>query len=150
MVAKDPVLVDAYAASLLGYRPDDIEYIGIAEELGTGTADLSKLHILTLEGENTEDLPDKHKILDVNYAVEEVESCSACYGMLISALTKLKEEGLLEKFDTKIAIGQGWREKSGKFGIGNCTKNFECSLKGCPPDSDEIYEFLKNYITQKF
>ena len=34
MVAKDPVLVDAYAASLLGYRPDDIEYIGIAAIVG--------------------------------------------------------------------------------------------------------------------
>ena len=89
MVAKDPVLVDAYAASLLGYRPSDIDYIMVAEKLGSGCSDLSKLHIVTLEGENTEDLPDKHKILDVNYAVEEVESCSACYGMLISALSQL-------------------------------------------------------------
>ena len=147
MVAKDPVLVDAYAASLLGYRPSDIDYIMVAEKLGSGCSDLSKLHIVTLEGENTEDLPDKHKILDVNYAVEEVESCSACYGMLISALSQLKEEGLLEKLNDKIAIGQGWRGKTGKLGIGNCTKDFECSLNGCPPQTEEIYEFLKTFIT---
>lgn len=148
MVAKDPVLVDAYAANLLGYEPEQIEYIKIAESLKTGSADLSKLHIITLEGENTEDLPDRHKILDVNYAVEEVESCSACYGMLIAALTRLKEEGLLDKLDTKLAIGQGWRDKTGKLGIGNCTKNFESSLKGCPPETDDIYNFLKDYISR--
>ena len=146
MVAKDPVLVDAYAASVLGYKPSDIDYIMVAEKLGTGTADLGQLHIVTLEGENTEDLPDRHKILDVNYAVEEVESCSACYGMLIAALTELKEEGLLEKLKEKIAIGQGWRDKTGKLGIGNCTKNFECTIKGCPPKTEDIYNFLKEYI----
>ncbi len=146
MVAKDPVLVDSYAASILGYEKEEIPYISVAEKLGTGISDLSKLHIITLEGENTEDLPDRHKILDVNYAVEEVESCSACYGMLISALTQLKEEGLIDKLDKKIAIGQGWREKSGELGIGSCTKNFKCSLQGCPPKAEEIYEFLKKQI----
>ncbi len=146
MIAKDPVLVDAYASSILGYKPSDIDYIMVAEKLGTGISDLSQLHIVTLEGENTEDLPEKHKILDVNYAVEEVESCSACYGMLIAALTQLKEEGLLDKLDQKIAIGQGWRGKTGKLGIGNCTKDFGCSIKGCPPMTNEIYEFLKEQI----
>ncbi len=32
----DPVLIDSYAASLLGYRVDDVPYIRIAKELGVG------------------------------------------------------------------------------------------------------------------
>ena len=87
--------------------------------------------------------------LDVNYAVEEVESCSACYGMLISALTRLKEDGLLDKLDTRLCIGQGWRGKTGKLGIGNCTKDFEYNIPGCPPQSDDIYDALKKYIENK-
>ena len=43
--------------------------------------------------------------MEVADAVEEVESCSACYGYLIPALDRLKEEGVLEKLDTKICIG---------------------------------------------
>ena len=42
MAAVDPVLVDAHAADLLYYKPSDIPYITMAEELGVGSADLSK------------------------------------------------------------------------------------------------------------
>ena len=89
----------------------------------------------------------KRKIVELLDAVEEVESCSACYGYLMPALDRLKEEGLLKKLDTKIAIGQGFRGKSGTLGIGNCTAKFACHLKGCPPTETEIYEFLKTYLT---
>ena len=51
--------------------------------------------------------------MEVADAVEEVESCSACYGYLIPALDRLKEEGILEKLNTKICIGQGYRGKTG-------------------------------------
>lgn len=60
--------------------------------------------------------------MEVADAVEEVESCSACYGYLIPALDRLKEEGVLEKLDTKICIGQGYRGKTGTLGIGSCTR----------------------------
>jgi len=149
MVAKDPVLVDAYTASVLGYEPSDIEYVMMAEELGIGSANLNELHLITTEGENCEDLPDTHKILEVNYAVDEIESCSACYGMLIGALTRLKEEGLLEKLQDKIAIGQGHEGKTGKCGVGNCTAGFDFNAPGCPPDEEDIYKALKERIEKQ-
>ena len=60
----------------------------------------------------------------------------------------LKQEGLLEKLHEKICIGQGYRGKSGELGVGHCTRNFKHHAEGCPPTENQIYEFLKEYITE--
>ena len=142
MAAVDPVLVDSYVCSLLGYETEEVEYIGLAEKLGIGRSDLSHLKLITCEGEPFEDLPARG-ILDVSYAVDEVDSCSACYGVLIPALEKLKKEGLLDRLPGNIAIGQGHRGKKGMLGIGNCTAGFDICVKGCPPKEEDIYIQLK-------
>ena len=153
MAALDPVLVDSYACSLLQYTPDEVPYVRMAEKLGVGTADLSSAQIIDLGGfrgyagkEMQEDRPRKHKLLDVSYAVDEVDSCSACYASLVGALWRLKEDGLLEKLDTPIGIGQGMQGRTGKLGVGKCTKDFDVCIMGCPPEEDKIYEELKAYI----
>ena len=46
ILGTDPVAVDAYAATLLGKRPGDIEHVKIAAEMGIGVADLDKIEIL--------------------------------------------------------------------------------------------------------
>ncbi|MDO4478748.1 MAG: DUF362 domain-containing protein [Lachnospiraceae bacterium] len=150
MAACDPVLVDAYAADLLHYETDDIPYIRIAESVGVGSADISKMSIRVI-GENVvEELPRTDKIVELKDAVQEVESCSACYGYLIPALDQLREEGLWEAFreafPEQLCIGQGFRGKTGRFGIGNCTRDFEFNVPGCPPTETAIYEALKAEI----
>ena len=154
MAAVDPVLVDAHAAALLYYKPSDIPYITMAEELGVGSADLSKLEIRLVGGEKSEAedkkrLPESRKVVELKDAVEEVESCSACYGYLIPALAVLKDEGIFGKLHEKISIGQGYRGKEGLLGVGNCTRKFAHSCPGCPPTEQEIYEFLKAYLNGK-
>ena len=57
--------------------------------------------------------------------------------------------GVLEKLDTKICIGQGYRGKTGTLGIGSCTRGFASCLQGCPPTDEEIYQFLKKCIQEK-
>lgn len=153
MAALDPVLVDSYACRLLQYTPDEVPYVRMAEKLGIGTADLDRAQIIDLGGfhgyagrEMKEDLPREHKILEVSYAVNEVDSCSACYANLVGALWRLREEGILEKLDTPIGIGQGMQGKTGKLGVGKCTKDFDVCIMGCPPDEDKIYNELKAYI----
>ncbi len=148
MAAMDPVLMDAYVCDQLHYSVDDVPYVRKAEKLGVGCANLKKARITVCNPapDNLDSLPDEHKVLEVQDAVEEVESCSACYGYLIPALVKLKEEGLLDRLEDKICIGQGYRGKSGVLGIGNCTRNFIHHLEGCPPLEDDIYEFLRDYI----
>jgi uncharacterized protein (DUF362 family) len=174
MAALDPVLVDAYVCSLLHYKIEEVPYVKLAEQLGVGSADLTRCEILVGDGEGcswddepadglqqtglkryravgacleqTEALPQERKIVELADAVEEVESCSACYGYLIPALDRLKTEGLLDALDTKICIGQGYQGQSGTLGIGRCTSGFTHSLKGCPPTEGQIYDFLKQYL----
>ncbi len=160
MAARDPVLVDAYVCDLLHYKVSDVPYVEMAEELGVGCADIRKARISRVEtgdgrAEGTQDsagtgeeLSARHRVLDVQYAVEEVDSCSACYAALIPALDRLKEEGLLDRLDVKIAIGQGFRGKTGELGVGRCTEGFKVSVPGCPPDGDDIYNIVKTYILE--
>ena len=145
MTAVDPVLVDAYVCSLMGYEIEDVPYIGMAAELGAGSSELSELRLITCEGEPFEDLPSR-RLLDVSYAVDEVDSCSACYAVLIPALERLKEEGILDKLPGNIAIGQGHKGCTGLLGVGNCTSGFETYVKGCPPKEEDIYHTLKSLI----
>jgi uncharacterized protein (DUF362 family) len=147
ITAVDPVLCDAYVCSLLQYDTSEVPYITLGEELGIGCKDL-KQAVIRCCGceEGSYAIPAGRKIVELQDAVEEVDSCSACYGYLIPALDRLKEEGLLKELHTKISIGQGYQGKTGSLGIGNCTRGFTCYLKGCPPTENQVYEFLKNYI----
>lgn len=145
--AADPVLCDAWVCREMGYEPEEVPYIMMAEALGVGSADLSRLIIHSCNSpEVMLQRPRIRKVVEVQDAVEEVESCSACYGYLIPALDRLRQEGLLDKLGEKISIGQGFRGKAGVLGVGSCTGQFDCSLSGCPPMPDEIYDFLKDYI----
>lgn len=145
----DPVLCDAYVCQQLHYQPEDVPYIQLAESLGVGSANLSTLEIHHCTGTRTDiAIPIPSKAVEVQDAVEEVDCCSACYGYLLPALYRLKEEGLYDKIPHKICIGQGYRGQEGILGIGNCTQKFQHSLKGCPPVEDEIYEFLKEQIKE--
>ncbi len=146
MAAKDPVLTDSLACKLLGYTASDVRYIKIAEKLGVGTSDLSKLKLTTLEGSSTVNALSSNKVLEVSYAVNEIDSCSACYASLIPALSRLKEEGILDMLNEKISIGQGHQGQKGSLGIGRCTSLFDTSIPGCPPKEDDIYTALRNYI----
>ncbi|MCR5625556.1 MAG: DUF362 domain-containing protein [Lachnospiraceae bacterium] len=168
MVARDAVLLDSYVCKLLGYTLDDVPYIKYASKLGCGSTDLDNLLVNVLNEENAiiksfkgseEDPYEKalkagEKLLEVSYAVNDYDSCSACYGNLVPALYRLKEEGKLnmllnklnEKGNGKIAIGQGHRGSTGHFGIGNCCRAFEHHVSGCPPKEEEIYNKLLKYI----
>lgn len=142
----DPVLIDSYVCQIMHYTTKDVPYIELAEKLGVGSTDLKNSRIIYCEENARKELPKSRKVVELQDAVEEVESCSACYGYLIPALEMLKNDGLFEKLDTKICIGQGYRGKTGKLGVGACTCKFEYNVKGCPPTENQIYDFLKQYI----
>lgn len=162
LAGRDPVLMDAYVCHMMHYDVKEVPYILMAQQLGVGCADITQADIRlftekgSIKNAKTDDekamlrqLPKSRKVVEVQDVVEEVESCSACYGYLIPALDMLKDEGLFDKLDEKICIGQGWRGKTGELGIGHCTKGFRNHLEGCPPTEKQIYDFLKEYIFQK-
>ena len=141
----DPVLIDSYAADLLGYDPEEIEYIKIAEKIGVGSCLASKEQICELnENHTTQKIPHTREVEKLAKYIEEKDACSACYGSLIHALDRLREQGMLDKLREKVAIGQGYKKVRGKgIGVGSCTKGFEKNVPGCPPTAREIIKVLK-------
>ena len=146
LAGMDPVLMDAYVCDMMHYQVEEVPYIVKAAALGVGCGDISQAEICVTDGNPGKPIPKSRKVVELADAVEEVESCSACYGNLIPALDRLKSEGLLKKLDTRICIGQGYRNQHGNLGVGHCTRNFEHHLDGCPPTEEEIYEFLKGVL----
>ena len=146
LAGMDPVLMDAYVCDLMHYQVEEVPYIVKAAVLGVGCADIRQAEICAIGGNPGRPIPKSRKVVELADAVEEVESCSACYGNLIPALDRLKQEGLLLGLDTRICIGQGYRNQKGNLGIGHCTRHFAHHLEGCPPTAEEIYEFLKGYL----
>jgi len=142
IAGRNPLLVDSYCAQLIGYLPDEIEYILYGKELGLGEYFSSETTLLEL---NSGDKP----LLDVKFdrvsekykkLIAEDAACSACYSSLIYALHRM---GGKSRAAGKFHIGQGYQGKTGPgVGIGNCARGFEKNVPGCPPKATEIIREL--------
>ncbi|MGE4282383.1 MAG: DUF362 domain-containing protein [Clostridia bacterium] len=148
IVGKDPVLVDAYAAELMGFELSEVPYIQIAERIGAGSTDTKGAKILELNKDSdVKKITRSRKVERLAKYVEEKDACSACYGSLIHALERMDERGQLNRVRTKICIGQGFKDQQGDgIGIGICTKGFAKSVPGCPPKAKDIIEFIEKNI----
>lgn len=132
----DSVLIDAYAAKLLGYGPYDIEYIKIAEQIGAGSADIESAEIVNVSGGGAAMRRGHSDELEAARAhIEQRDACSACCANLLGALRRIGGQNL---GDMKICVGQGFKGKSGEIGSGDCTSGFKRCIKGCPPDIEHI------------
>ncbi|MDD5016638.1 MAG: DUF362 domain-containing protein [Eubacteriales bacterium] len=140
MVAgTDSVLVDAYAAALLGYSARSIGYIKIAEEIGVGSADMDGADIGYIGGTGPAVQHTRSVALEAAKArIDAREACSACYGNLVSALIQMGDCG-----NISVCVGQGFKGEHGGIGCGNCTSGFDFCIKGCPPGADMILEELE-------
>jgi len=144
LAGTDPVLIDSYVAGLLGYAPEEIGYIKIAESVGVGRCVNRDTEIIELNKEfsSRRAVPTRKTERLAQYICES-DACSACYGSLIRALARLDEQGLLRGLHEKIHIGQGYRGKSGAgIGVGVCTKGFAVNIPGCPPTAKEIVQSI--------
>jgi uncharacterized protein (DUF362 family) len=145
IVGDDPVLLDTYAASLLGYSKDDIEYIGIAEKMGVGDTDLENTSIYEydLELKKGSRFKPSNQAKRLAEKVVAQDACSACYGSLIHALQRLSEQNMFKSIKEPIYIGQGYKgQQINGVGIGQCTNKLSKYLKGCPPTAKSIVDFL--------
>ncbi len=142
----DPVLCDAFVCESMGVDLDEVPYIGMAEELGVGSTDVASAKITYLNQPKALKKQPRmsRRVQKLAGYAEPVDACSACYGSLIHALNRLDEQGALRGKKEKIAIGQGYRGKTGRLGVGQCTKGFDCSLAGCPPRAADILKFLED------
>jgi uncharacterized protein (DUF362 family) len=148
--ARDPVLCDAWAAELMGYRVEEIPYIGLAEKLGVGTGDPTQALVRDLCGPGARrpaggvtGLPRPGgKVRRLAPFIQEDGACSACYAGLVFALSRMRQEEQA-RIREKIAIGQGFRGKKGNLGVGRCTEAFQASCPGCPPTGAAVLAFLR-------
>jgi uncharacterized protein (DUF362 family) len=149
ILGRDPVLVDSYAATLVGYRPEQIEHVALAAALGVGSMDLEGAHIRQLGKPSPLPNP-SHLTRTVDRLarhIEAREACSACYGSLLHALQRLQERGALSRLRTKLHVGQGFRGQSAPgIGVGSCASGCSQSLPGCPPAAREILDFISSVL----
>lgn len=144
IAAQDPVLVDSYAADLLGFSTAEVEYIEIAAQIGVGSRNLSQAEIIELNQDRAAAINySSRKIKKLADRAEAEDACSACYGSLIHALKRIESAGQLDKIMEKIKIGQGYQgEEVSGIGIGSCCSGAESYVQGCPPSAREILDFL--------
>jgi len=142
IAGRDPLMIDSLCAELIGYRPDDIEYLSYGKKIGVGKYYSHDTKIVELNAENKTvvDVRAVHSADRYHKNIDEDAACSACYSSLIYALHRL---GGRVRNDVKIHIGQGFKGKTGTgFGVGVCTKGFSKCVKGCPPKATDIMEAL--------
>lgn len=145
-VGKDPVLIDTYAAQLMGFKFDDVQYIKMAEMTGVGSTDISNAAVFELNNDkDSVKIKPSGKAQLMSKYICENNACSACYGSLIHALQRLNECGLLRNLNSKLYIGQDYKGKSCEgIGIGSCTSGFERFVAGCPPKAKDIIEYFES------
>lgn len=144
LAGLDSVLIDSYAAQLLGYDPDEIEMLPMARGYGVGAYFEDESQLIELN--SPADLPQKYtpsrRANMLARRVDAKNACSACYGSLIFALNRLDELGELPR--ETLHIGQGYQGIEGDgIGIGRCCAGFSRCLKGCPPQAKDIVDFLQ-------
>ena len=143
IVGRNPLLLDSYCAELIGYRPDEIEYLSYGRKIGLGEYYSRETKIVELNAGNktavdTKSMRTAEKYRDM---IDEDAACSVCYSSLIYALHRL--DGKV-RAPGRFHIGQGFKEKSGSgLGIGNCARGFEKCAYGCPPKAADIIDLIK-------
>ena len=142
LASADPVLLDAYSATLMGYRPEDIGYIrkaqenGLVEDFRWEVKELSKPVVSNARAGG------EAKRLSVH--TSPIDACSACYAALIHALKRLEDENGLGRLKGRtIAIGQGYRDKAPEIGVGACCRKAGTGVAGCPASADSILQMLR-------
>jgi len=143
IAGRNPLTVDSYCAQLIGYKPDDIEYLSIGRKMMLGEYFSADTDVVELNSDQKPLCQAKSERIADRYSgmIEEDSACSVCYAALVFALHRT---GGSNKAGGRICIGQGFKGKSADcLGIGNCTKGFKKHISGCPPKASDILPFLK-------
>ncbi len=139
----DPVLMDSYVTGILGLTVRDVPYIEKAAALGAGSVLTDKSRILFLnKGEKLEGIERTALADRLGGYIKEDSACSACYASLVQALSILEKQGKLPA--EPVLIGQGYKGTNPEgIGVGQCLKGARSFVKGCPPSTEEIVNFLQ-------
>jgi uncharacterized protein (DUF362 family) len=142
----DPVRLDAWVCALLGFSLGDVPYISMAAALGAGSAHFEPADIVLLnEPPSLPQASPSRRIEKLARHIDARQACSACYGSLLHALSRMQDAGTLARVTGRIRIGQGYRDQQPRgTGIGRCAAGCARWLPGCPPTARAIREFLED------
>ena len=138
MLGTDMVQLDTYGCRLMGLDPDQVPYIGLAEQWGAGSSVLAEGDLIRLN-QPTEAAAypaPSGTVASLTRNVQAKSACSACYASLVRALYHNPSH-------QAIAIGQGWKGVPfDGLGIGACCNCAKEQVQGCPPSAEDIFKFL--------
>lgn len=154
IAGKDPVAIDTVTLMIMGIDPAKQEHAVLAEKLGIGTMDLSKIEVL---GNSIESVKRKFKnpeealkqMLNVNdfRILSSDTTCTGCRGMMFYFLKSMADQGKLEALkDLTFVVGAHDKlpeglEKDKTIFVGVCTERYKALgryVKGCPPLGSDV------------
>ena len=140
IAGRDPVIIDSFCASLIGYQPEDIGYLKLARDEGNKKFFSNSTKIVEINSDQKPKRQYESSRISERYSskVEDNAACSVCYAALMYALQRSGGTG------KRICIGQGFKGKQedNAIGIGSCTKDFKTHVEGCPPKAVDILKFI--------
>ncbi len=143
MAGRDPVAIDSYCAELLGYQPEDIDYIPLAQSMGVGSFYTQVIERNQGKGQSLQSVPITRRF---QHRISEDQACSSCLGSLLHALQRASENG--SPLPDAVVIGQGFQARTGSaLGIGRCTKGYSPHVPGCPPSAADILRTIKEHCS---
>ncbi|MDR0273346.1 MAG: DUF362 domain-containing protein [Clostridiales bacterium] len=141
IAGRDPVLIDSYCAELIGYRPNEIDYLVLANKWGAGEFYSPETKMKELFADKKPMHPIKSNRIAARYeqSITHIDACSACYAALIHAMHRMG--GSPDRF----FVGHGFSEthKQTCTGIGDCTRDMPKHVPGCPPTATDIINFFE-------
>ena len=159
IASSDIVATDAVGCALMGIDPLEVRTVSLGNEAGLGESDLTQIDII---GEELKRLKFKVKLpkeqLRQSFPLLEIigaeKACSGCLIPLLSSLSLLSERSATLKKPLAISIGKNpdIPEDMEFLLVGDCAriKNiYQMNWTGgCPPDREELYNRLKQYMTE--
>ena len=155
----DTVAADAVAAQVMGFEPDDIEYLKLAAQQGLGCGNMSDIKVLGLSIKDF-----KKKFATASLGEEELKkynvriissgACSGCRATLEAFIFRMQRDKLLENIKNyTFLLGQNVELpediKGPVIKYGACTRTMDTGtlsqelfyVQGCPPhpDTTSIY-----------
>jgi len=154
MAGTDVYSLDVVGARVMGFSPDEIEYLKLAAEQGLVSLDGSGIEVV---GEPIDAVARSFKRPPMDLAPQEgvtiIEkgACSACRGTIRSVFYDLEQMGLLGEIRGLVIVVGPQAEPPEGLGrrpliMGTCLRHLEKAgryVLGCPPNNDKMIEAIK-------
>lgn len=157
LATKDVVAGDLVAASIMGFKKEELDFVKLAEEQGLGKANFEEIDIYGPEIDGVRRPFKRYSVTNSFYQGMGIEikgdkGCSGCRHTFDSIMRKLNEK-MMEALKNKTIYLGPVDEITGKkeqlILVGSCLhlhRGKGYYIKGCPPHPEDLIEFLENEV----